>query len=211
MGYAIQNISALPFGQIIGGPLVACIEAQGMAAKTSVDFIMDVGFTRPTEGIASVGAPDTDIGAVRMVSFRYETVTPGGGTQTVTLDVPLLTIVPIPYIAIEEVNIDFMAKITEAISHDRTSTTEGAMQASTSAKAGWGPFSAGFKGSLSAKHSSTAASSSKYNTELTMNVRVRATQDDMPAGLARVLGILADLVKDQHARIGVSGSSSSSA
>lgn len=202
MGYAIQNISSLPFGKIIGGPLVAAIEAQGMAAKTTVDFIMDVGFETPTDAVATAGTVDAPLGAVRTVTFTYDVTNPDGSEGEVSLKVPLLTIVPIPYLAIEEMTIEFMAKITEAISQDRSSTSEKAASASTEAKGGWGPVSGGFKGSLSSKHSSTSAMSSKYNTELTMNIKVRATQDDMPAGLARILGILADLVKDQAARTG---------
>ena len=34
---------SLPFGNIIGGPLVACVEAQAQAARTSWEFIQNVG------------------------------------------------------------------------------------------------------------------------------------------------------------------------
>jgi len=198
MGYAIQTVTALPFRHLIGAPLVAAIEAQGMAAKTTTDFIMDVGFTKPTDAVAEEGT-NPDVGDVRTVTFKYtaDVVKADGTTEKkdFTLMVPLLTIVPIPYLAIEEMTIDFMAKITEAISHDRSNTSQTAATASLEAKGGWGPVSVGFKGSLSHKHSSTATSSSKYNTELTMNIRVRATQDDMPAGLSKVLEILSGIVK----------------
>jgi hypothetical protein len=200
MGYAIQNVTALPFRHLIGAPLVAAIEAQAMAAKSTMDFIMDVGFTKPTDEVTDPTKAQTDIGDVRTVTFKYEVdvvKTDKSGTEKkpFSLTVPLLTVVPIPFLAIEEMTIDFMAKITEAISHDRSATNESAKNASLEAKGGWGPVSAGFKCSLSSKHSSTSSSSSKYNTELTMNIRVRATQDDMPAGLMKVLDILAGAVK----------------
>lgn len=198
MGYAIQNVTALPFRHIIGAPLVAAIEAQAMAAKSTMDFIMEVGFSAPTDEITDP-TKSPDIGSVRTVTFNYkaDVVKPDGTTEKkdFSLTVPLLTIVPIPYLAIEEMTIDFMAKITEAISHDRASSNESAKSATLEAKGGWGPVSAGFKGSLSSKHSSTSSSSSKYNTELTMNIRVRATQDDLPAGMMKVLDILAGIVK----------------
>ena len=45
---ATSALQALPFGNIIGGPLKACIEAQAMAAKTSWNFIQEVGADRST-------------------------------------------------------------------------------------------------------------------------------------------------------------------
>ena len=46
---ATNALQALPFGNIIGGPLKACIEAQAMAAKTSWNFIQDVGLNTDPE------------------------------------------------------------------------------------------------------------------------------------------------------------------
>ncbi|MGJ5134646.1 DUF2589 domain-containing protein [Bradyrhizobium oligotrophicum] len=199
MGYAIENVTSLPFRNLIGGPLVAAVEAQAMAAKSTMDFIMEVGFSGPTDDITDP-AKQPDIGNVRNVTFKYSAdIAKADGTGTekkdFSLTVPLLTIVPIPNLAIEEMTIDFMAKITESISYDRSASQENAKNATLQAKGGWGPVSSSFKGSLSSKHSSTASSSSKYNTELTMNIRVRATQDDMPAGLMKILDILAGIVK----------------
>jgi hypothetical protein len=196
MGYAIDNISALPFRTLIGAPLVAAIEAQALAAKSTVDFIQDVGFTTPSDDVGA-STESTQVGAIRSVQFSYQITLADGTRRDGVVTVPILSIVPIPFIAIEEVSIDFMAKISEAITHDRKASSDSAKSASTSAKGGWGPCSVGLKGSLSSKHSSTSATSSKYNTELTMNIRVRATQDDMPAGLAKILDILHTLITNQ--------------
>lgn len=40
---ATNALQAIPFSSMIGGPLKACIEAQAMAAKTTWDFIQEVG------------------------------------------------------------------------------------------------------------------------------------------------------------------------
>ena len=40
---ATSAMQAIPFSSMIGGPLKACIEAQAMAAKTSWEFIKEVG------------------------------------------------------------------------------------------------------------------------------------------------------------------------
>ena len=88
---AISAMQALPFSSMIGGPLKACIEAQAMAAKTSWEFIKEVGLNTDEKGQKS---------AV-MVAFSFNK----GGRMT-QLNVPLLTIVPIPYIAINSVDIN---------------------------------------------------------------------------------------------------------
>ena len=77
---AISAMQALPFSSMIGGPLKACIEAQAMAAKTSWEFIKEVGLNTDEKGQKS---------AV-MVAFSFNK----GGRMT-QLNVPLLTIVPI--------------------------------------------------------------------------------------------------------------------
>ena len=91
---ATSAMQAIPFSSMIGGPLKACIEAQAMAAKTSWEFIKEVGLNTDEKGQKS---------AV-MVAFSFNK----GGRMT-QLNVPLLTIVPIPYIAINSVDINFKA------------------------------------------------------------------------------------------------------
>ena len=46
-GYAVETISSLPFGTLIGAPLTAAVEAQAQAAKSTIDFIQEVGFIPP--------------------------------------------------------------------------------------------------------------------------------------------------------------------
>ena len=42
---ATNALQAIPFGQIIGGPLSACVDAQREAALTTVNFINEIGLT----------------------------------------------------------------------------------------------------------------------------------------------------------------------
>ena len=198
---ATQTLQSIPFGTLIGGPMKAAIEAQAQAAKSTVDFITTVGF-EPKEADADPLFPDENsdpnMGDVRNVTFKYEIKDPDGEDQEATLRVPLLTIVPIPFIRIDEMTIDFTAKITEIQTHDRRSSAQSEQSAQLSARwqSWWSPVSAGFKASYSSKHSSTSASASRYQTEYTMNVNVRAVQDDIPAGLSRVLNILESTIND---------------
>jgi hypothetical protein len=102
-----DEIANLDFAAMIGGPLNAVIKAQAQSAITSVDFIKSVGF-------------DKD-GKVEQVAFEYMKTVPEKDAQgkltgnykdvKQKLSVPLLTMLPIPFIRVEETTIDFNAKI----------------------------------------------------------------------------------------------------
>ncbi len=177
---ATSALQAIPFGSIIGGPLKACIEAQAMAAKTSWQFIQEVGLNTN---------PETGEREAINVSFQF--LQNGRMAQ---LNVPLLTIVPIPYIAIQNIDINFKANISASSSSvTETSSSENIDAGGEAhAKIGWGPFSveASMRANYSSKKDSRATQDSKYSVEYTMDVGVRAGQDSMPAGLAKVLELL---------------------
>lgn len=193
--YAVEQIASLPFGHLIGAPMTAAIEAQAAAAKATVDFISEVGFVPSDpddDPLFPTTGPAGDMGEVRMITFTYESA--GDASSSASLTVPLLTVVPIPYLGIDQLTIDFVAKISEAVTAQRKNASSSVVRGSANAKIGWGPVSAGLKGSYSRKHASTSSRTSKYQTELTMNVQVTASSSDMPGGMARVLDILQDLI-----------------
>jgi Protein of unknown function (DUF2589) len=228
MSYATSILTQLPFGNIIGGPMKAAIEAQAIAARATVDFIREVGFSPATtdangDELATIDhsdplfrksgaggtlriAPEADFGEIRNVTFSYTSqseIAPATGSaaapRVVSLTVPLLTIVPIPYLRIDEMTIDFMVKITEEIRNKQTTSADTTFNAGVNGghSSWWSPVKVDFNTSLSTKHSSTGTSSSRYSTEATMNVHVRAVQDAMPAGLAKVLSILEASIKEK--------------
>ena len=185
MSYANRILGSIPYGTLIGAPMPAAVEAQALSAQTSLDFIRSIGFESTEDG--------TDFGAVRQVTFSYSRRDTTTGEETdVSLKVPLLTIVPIPYLRIDDMTIDFTSKITEEMlrSTKRDSSTEAEAELSINYSHFLSPVKVGFKASISTKHSSSTATSNRYKTEHTININVRATQDDLPAGMTRVLDIL---------------------
>lgn len=175
-------LNGIDYSALIGGPLEAAIKAQAMAAMSTWQFIQQVGLS------------DKDAQGKRTattVSFIYQK-----DGELVQLIVPILTIVPIPLIIIDEVNIEFKANINASASQtteDSTSETVAA-EASAEASVGWGPFSlsAKFQASYSSKKDSKATQDSRYSVEYTQDVRVHASQAGVPAGLATVLNILSN-------------------
>lgn len=177
---ATSALQAIPFGSMIGGPLNACIEAQAMAAQTSWQFIQEVGLNTN---------PDT--GQKEAVNVSFQFVQNG---RVVQLNVPLLTIVPIPYIAIHDIDINFKANISASSSSVSEQSSSSALDVGAEASIGakWGTFhmDAKMNASYSSKKDSKATQESKYSVEYTMDVAVKAGQDSMPAGLAKVLELL---------------------
>ena len=130
MTRAVEELRQIPFGELIGQPMKAAIEAQGLAAKTTVDFIEKVGFipTDPDQDMLFIDeAQDADAGTVRNVTFQYKKIDQNGDEQTVELTVPILSIVPIPYLRIDEMTIDFTAKLTERTAWSTASTASTAL------------------------------------------------------------------------------------
>lgn len=181
-----EELATVDFQSMIGGPLNAVIKAQAQAAITSVDFIKAVGFNQE-------GNPE-------MVSFSYDKpieTKDANGVVTVTskpykLTVPLLAMVPIPFIRVEEAAVDFNAKITSMTE----STTAASHDLSTAlgVKAGWGPVSAELKVNYAYKQ--TTSSGVKEERTYSLSVHVRAVQDELPAGTARLLSILENAIKE---------------
>ncbi len=68
-------------------PLKSVVDAQGIAALSTVNFIQQVGFTNKNEAIN--------------VNFTYQSLNgTTGRQQTNILSVPILTILPIPFIRV---------------------------------------------------------------------------------------------------------------
>lgn len=178
-----NELAQIDFASMIGGPLDAVIRAQAQAAMTTVDFIKNVGFNK--DGMANE------------VAFRYrrpsEDKSAAGQEVEHTLTVPLLTIVPVPFIRVEETTIDFKAKITGVQESENTSSHS--FSATAEASANYLVWKASLKASYS--YQSSAKNGSKEERTYALNVRVKAVQDQMPAGLERVLGILENSIKDK--------------
>lgn len=192
-----DELSSLNFEAMIGGPLNAVIKAQAASAVTSVDFIKAVGFDSDADG---------NITGPTMVSFQYqkpvETTKDDGTTEIVAKDykltVPFLTMLPIPFIRVEETTIDFNAKITAV--NESSSTSSHGLDAELKAKAGWGWGSASLKVNYSYKKSTS--SNAKVERTYSMQIHVRAVQDELPAGTDRLLGILENCIKEVPAEAG---------
>ena len=210
-----QELSSIDFESMLGGPLVAVINAQAQAAMTTVNFIKEVGFKKKSTEEAAGG--DTSTEEPIYVSFKYPkeispyqpavaadpSATPPVSAspaveavyETQELQVPILTMLPIPFIRIDLTTIDFNAKIN-SVSYRKTNTRL-KVDASLEAKAGWLWGSAKLKVSTSFQR--TTQQGNTINRTYSLAVHIKAVQDEMPAGMEKLLGILEDAITSKPA------------
>ena len=168
-----EQFAGLDMQQLIGGPLSAAADASTQLANSTADFINRVGF-------------DAN-GKVRTVAFAYQKRSMNeDGTSNLDemkVDVPMLAIVPIPNLQVDEVNILFDMEVKQSEKSEKSLD----LGASITGTMNLGIIKVSVSGSVSAHSSNTRSSdnSAKYH------VDVRATNHGTPEGLARVLDMMA--------------------
>lgn len=186
---ATNQLAAIPFGTLIGGPLIAAVEAQAKAAMATVDFINAVGFEEDKSGKAK---------KVKTVAFSFMSGPVNNGqTPMMKLEVPLLSIVPIPFLRIENLDIHFKASLSQSMETKQADSSSLAAEAGLKVSGGYLAVKAEMNASISSKKDSSSTRDSRYSVEYTMDINVHAVQDDIPAGLARVLGMLNESMERQ--------------
>lgn len=167
------ELSALPLESLIGKPLEAAVRAQAYAAMTTARFVQEVGLD--------------DEGNVKSVTFKFKrkVVDPDTGNLTeedTTLEAPILTILPVPFIRIKDMTIHFkfIIKTTDV------DTQQHNFSSTLSAKAGWGWGSV----KLTASYGYKRETRSQVDRSAELEITVNAVQDEMPEGMRTMLSIL---------------------
>jgi hypothetical protein len=206
-----QELASIDFESMLGGPLIAVVNAQAQAAMSTVNFIKQVGFKKKPEEVAG---GDTGTEEPIYVTFKYPkeltpyqpavAADPGDPSaqpprparpavaavpavyETQQLTVPILTMLPIPFIRIDLATVDFNAKINSV--EFRKTDTNLKVGAELEAKAGWLFGSAKLK--VSTSYQRTTSQGSTVDRTYSMAVHIKAVQDEMPAGMEKLLSIL---------------------
>lgn len=94
----ISAMNGIAFDKVIGSPIQACIDAQKKAARSTLDFIQEVGMTEKDGTQYAV-----------VVTFDFF-----AGGKMKKMSIPLLTLVPIPTFGIETMTYDFKVHFTSS-------------------------------------------------------------------------------------------------
>ena len=150
-----QPLKELSFEHIIGGPLKACVDAQQQASMATYDYMKAVGFQKDPSLLADYQPTP--------VTFYFVS----GGLMK-RLRVPLLSILPVPYLQIGHIDLNFKAQVS---GWDNESNKATFTYAPTRARV---------------QESGTREES--HSSEIT--ARERATSSDLPSGMAKLMEIL---------------------
>lgn len=178
-----QEVSTLDFANLIGGPLNAIVEAQAKSAISTANFIKQVGFKLDDEG---------NVTGVNYVNFQFSRKNEDGRSQDFKLTVPLLTMVPIPYITVVEGNIEFNAKITSV----RESKMDSSFKQDVSANVTAGFWFAKTQVNTQTSYQQNTSETGKVERSYDMNVKVKVRNADMPRGTERILDILQEVIEE---------------
>lgn len=169
--------------QLIAGPLVATIEADALAAQRYLDYLMHVAFEHynPQTG---------ETGSLRQLTFRYVDQE-GGVSRQRSVSIPLLTLVPLPLLHVEEADFDFDIKIIDALSdqvEETFSVSAGEEVAARSENVGFK-----MRASLAPRQGDTRHSGDlQQSLTANMKIHVKMRPSDMPAGLSNLLHLTAN-------------------
>ncbi len=172
-----SELNNIDFQKMIGGPLNACVNAQVASSLATVNFIQTVGF-------ADDGSGAKKLVMVDFSHSRTDFDEDGAAQQKeVKITVPLLAMLPIPSLRIEHVIIDFNVKLNSV----ETSKVESSIGVNAEVSGGFGPV----KFKVSASYQRKATTGVEVKKEYALNVNVKAVQDEIPAGLEKILNLLA--------------------
>ncbi len=153
-------LQELDFNRILGAPLSACVNAQEEAAQATLQYLNEVVFTQ-------AGDDDSSLEPVT-VSFYFESA-----GQVHRIVMPLLLIVPVPYLQIDRIDLTFQATVTESRMNHNTR-----------------------KLSLKAKYSAPGDSAevsketkAEYMNKRCIDINLSVTSADMPMGISKLLEI----------------------
>ncbi|MFN0200532.1 MAG: DUF2589 domain-containing protein [Bacteroidia bacterium] len=159
----------LPFGEILAGPMLALIQADTIAAQASAEFIENVGFVN--------GQAGDNFGAMRMITFTYQKQAIGEAPQTVTIQVPLLSLIPIPLLQVKDAQIDFGVEISDTQS-------SGLARSQLRTVGGDLLYLDGNRTAMS------AILREQTDSRIQLKMKVTFAQADVPSGLARLFQVI---------------------
>jgi hypothetical protein len=171
------EFQALPLESIIAAPLKGAIEAQAMAAATTKAFI------------ESMLDKDHNPISVQFKITRSIIDASATKSETATIDAPLLSIVPVPYLRIDSLTTHFKYEIN--LAEKKENEFSWGVDASVGTT---GLLSKFVSVSLKGNVSSRSKEESVMNRSGILEITVHASEAPIPEGLAKMLNLLSSTI-----------------
>lgn len=169
-----MTTTAYSLGSILGAQLRSVLEAETENAQSIAEFITTIGFDK-VEG-------QEGLGDLRMIEFDMLRRNDQGGHEKHTIKIPLLSIIPIPMLSIEQADFDFDLKIQEVIKSE-SKGNEGIVKK---------PFSKNIIASFARtrrRKPPDRNTSNERTLDSNMSIKVSVVQTDFPLGIEKILNL----------------------
>lgn len=193
-----QQFSGLPMDSLIGAPLNAAAKGNASMAMTQTKFMLDTCFSKDENGDGYKPIM-IDMYLERPVIDELSDTEAKFKTVQSRFNLPLLTVIPINSLGVDEVDINFEMEVKSSFAEDTEHKDETEMKAHTSfeAKMGWGAFSATVKGSASYDHKDSNTHSTHYQKSNSAKyaLHVHAGQLPVPKGVNTIIEAFANSIQ----------------
>lgn len=199
-----QQFQGLPMDSLIGGPLNAAAKANGAMAATQTKFMLDTCFSKDQSDPKSSYKPimikmELERGVITSKDKDGNLTDPKIDTVKTTFNLPILTIIPLNSLGVDEVSILFDMEVKSSYGEEESEEISAkiAADASFEASIGYGPYSASVKGSASYSSEENSSKSSHYeksnNAKYTVNVH--AGQLPLPLGVTTIINAFTSAIE----------------
>lgn len=97
---------------LFAAPIEAVIAADFMAAEQFVEYLEHYGFVGKPPGVCVAEPPDKgEIGELRMITFFYDQPVGGGKTEKRRVQIPALSLIPLPLLEVKAATFDFGVRL----------------------------------------------------------------------------------------------------
>lgn len=192
-----QQFTGLPMDALIGGPLNAAAKANSAMALTQTKFMLDTCFYTPSNASTPSVSSTPSLSPIMIdMTLTRAVIDQDASPPTIqqantTITLPLLTIIPLNSLGVDNVNITFEMEVKSSYGEDssQSSTSTTSTSGSFSAKFGWGPISATVKGNASYDKTDSSNFSTHYqkSNSAKYTVLVHAGQLPLPKGVNTII------------------------
>lgn len=190
----IEPDKMVDFGQLIAQPLIATMEAEVQAAEKFVHFLQAYGMERKKIGKGTEAEERLEL---RKLTFGYtQQDTSTGKLVSYQVEVPLLSLIPLPLLHIDSAEFDFDIRLFTEVEYKKHpggvkgSLVEGRGREDTepNIEDEEGEFK-GFQARLSATSGSSEEGKLTQTSDTNMKVRINMKQSDLPVGLIKMMEV----------------------
>jgi len=189
---------AHPLSQLIGAPLLALIQAESQAAQATAEFIENIGFERASSDDTN-NADDQEnnnsLGQLKMATFSNQMKGQNGELKEMKVQVPLLSLIPIPALQIKDAELEFYVKILDFRKEESLSKMQKSFSTRKSIEHNDDQDQDAEKPMLNERIQLRAAmgrgpSTHQSSMESQVRIKINMTQADIPSGLSKLFHIM---------------------